>query len=141
MSGREHDLKIWPEYFDAVVSGQKTFEFSRDARDFETGDGLVLREWDPKTEEYTGREKTATVGYIFHTHYGEQRFAILSILTPPTEERVEEIVRDAVDEVFPPDSAGFPEDQLQANIEDAIRAAIRDAQRLVTESAPQEGAH
>lgn len=43
-----HYLKIYPEYFEAVISGQKTVELRReDDRQFAVGDVLVLREWDP----------------------------------------------------------------------------------------------
>jgi ASC-1-like (ASCH) protein len=41
-----HDLKILPEYFDAVLSGDKTFEVrSIKDRTFNLGDTLRLREW------------------------------------------------------------------------------------------------
>lgn len=39
----EHNLKVWPEYWDALVSGEKTFEVRRDDRGFQVGDTLVLR--------------------------------------------------------------------------------------------------
>lgn len=68
-----HDLKIWPEFFEAVCDGRKTFEFRDDDRDFEVGDTLLLREYVPPTwvndevEEpahYTGRSVRMTVTYI-----------------------------------------------------------------------------
>lgn len=45
-----HELKCWIEPFYAVVSGKKTFEFRENDRDYEVGDVLILREWDPATE-------------------------------------------------------------------------------------------
>lgn len=40
--------KIWPEYFDAVASGNKKFELRLNDFDIKEGDTLVLEEWDPK---------------------------------------------------------------------------------------------
>ena len=58
------EKKIWPEYFDAVASGKKTFELRLNDFAIAEGDTLVLREWDPKTKEYTGRVVEKTVGYV-----------------------------------------------------------------------------
>lgn len=69
-----HELKVWPQYGDALQSGLKTFEFRRDDRTpgFEVGDVLRLREWRPTgrgdehTEEwgYSGREWMRRVTYV-----------------------------------------------------------------------------
>jgi hypothetical protein len=42
-----HALKTWPEYFEAVASGEKTFEVRRDDRGFQKGDVLVLHKYQP----------------------------------------------------------------------------------------------
>jgi hypothetical protein len=52
---RGHDLKTQPKSFEAVVFGEKKAELRRNDRDFRVGDILILREWDPETQEYTGR--------------------------------------------------------------------------------------
>lgn len=59
---REHELKILPSFLAPVVSGEKTFEITKNDRNFEVGDLLWLREWDGET--YTGDEAYATVTYI-----------------------------------------------------------------------------
>ena len=59
-----HDLKTWPEYFAAVLDGSKTFELRSNDRGFSVGDLLRLREWDPETSAYTGREVTRSVSYL-----------------------------------------------------------------------------
>lgn len=58
-----HELKTWPGYYEAVECGEKTFELRRNDRDFETGDVLVLREWDPE-HGYTGRSLERLVTYV-----------------------------------------------------------------------------
>lgn len=49
-----HDLKIWPDHFQAQVNGKKNFEIRYDDRGFRVGDTLRLREWDPHRQTYTG---------------------------------------------------------------------------------------
>lgn len=61
---KRHYLKTWPKFFDAVLSGVKTFEFRKNDREFMLGDHLLLKEWDPQTEAYTGRELEVHVNYI-----------------------------------------------------------------------------
>jgi ASC-1-like (ASCH) protein len=56
--------KIWPEYFELVVSGKKKFELRVADFDVKEGDTLSLEEWDPKTKEYTGRKIEKKVRYV-----------------------------------------------------------------------------
>lgn len=56
--------KIWPEYFDAVVSGKKKYELRLNDFDINEGDILVLEEWNPKTQKYTGRKIEKKVTYV-----------------------------------------------------------------------------
>lgn len=58
-----HELKCWPRFFAAIADGSKRFELRRNDRDFRTGDGLRLREFDPETSRYTGREQFVCVTY------------------------------------------------------------------------------
>lgn len=59
-----HELKIWPEYFQAVVDGRKTAELRKDDRGFREGDILWLREWSAETNAHTGREATAQITHV-----------------------------------------------------------------------------
>lgn len=61
---KTHDLKTWPEPFEALWCGLKTHEVRQDDRGFDVGDCLVLREWRPDTELYSGRLVRAEVTYI-----------------------------------------------------------------------------
>jgi len=58
------EKKIWPEYFQAIFDGKKTFELRLDDFDISEGDTLVLKEWNPKIKNYTGRELEKKVGYV-----------------------------------------------------------------------------
>lgn len=43
-----HELKTWPEFWDAVSSGEKKFEVRKNDRGFQKGDLLILMKYDPK---------------------------------------------------------------------------------------------
>jgi hypothetical protein len=59
------EKRIWPGNFEEVLSGIKTYEPR--LQDFEVapGDILHLREWDPKTSTYTGREVKKKISEVF----------------------------------------------------------------------------
>lgn len=59
-----HYLKTWPEFFASLASGEKQFELRNDDRHFEVGDELLLREYDPKTQQYSGRETRRRISYV-----------------------------------------------------------------------------
>ncbi len=56
--------KILAEYFDAVASGKKTYELRLGDMVVAEGDTLLLQEWNPDTEQYTGREISKQVTYV-----------------------------------------------------------------------------
>lgn len=47
-----------------MIDGTKTFELRRDDRGFQVDDRLILCEWDPETEAYTGRRARFSVTYV-----------------------------------------------------------------------------
>ncbi|HLC89088.1 MAG TPA: DUF3850 domain-containing protein [Candidatus Nanoarchaeia archaeon] len=58
------EKKIWPKYFEKVLSGEKTFEIRLADWDCQADDILVLKEWDPDKARYTGRKIEKLVGYV-----------------------------------------------------------------------------
>jgi hypothetical protein len=61
-----HELKTWPEYFEATLNGRKRFELRKNDRNFEAGDCITLMEYDPDKSEYSGREVYCGINYILH---------------------------------------------------------------------------
>lgn len=61
------EKKVWPKYFQAIMDGKKTFELRLADFKCEPGDILVLKEWDPDTQQYTGRELEKTATYVVKT--------------------------------------------------------------------------
>lgn len=95
-----HWLKIWPEHFAAVASGDKTFELRQeDTRRFSPGDELVLREIDDPEKRWTpdgvlerdlrrmvptGREVRVLVTHVLRdTRWLQAGVAALSIRLQP----------------------------------------------------------
>jgi len=63
---KKHNLKIWPEFFEAVYMRRKTFEVRKNDRNFNVGDTLIFNEFNPETEKYTGAICHKYVRYIMH---------------------------------------------------------------------------
>ena len=61
---KHHDLKTWPEYFQKVWSGRKNAELRVNDRNFDLFDTVTLREFDPTTNEYSGRRIDLKITYI-----------------------------------------------------------------------------
>lgn len=75
-----HELKIWPMHFSDVQNGRKLFELRRNDRGFEVGDTLILNEWDPETNQYTGKWVARHVNCIVAKCEGlKDGFVILGI--------------------------------------------------------------
>lgn len=61
---QKHELKTWPDCFVAVKAGNKPFDVRENDLNFQIGDKLLLREFDPDTEQYTGRTLVRWVSYV-----------------------------------------------------------------------------
>jgi ASC-1-like (ASCH) protein len=56
--------KVWLDYFKLIKSGKKKFELRLADFKVEKGDILILEEWNPEKEEYTGRKIRRKIKYI-----------------------------------------------------------------------------
>lgn len=59
-----HALKSWPEYFKAIESGTKTFDLRKDDRPYVVGDTVLMQEFDPVENGYSGDEVILSISYI-----------------------------------------------------------------------------
>lgn len=95
-----HALKAWPPYWRRVAERTKTFEVRRDDRDFQTGDYLLLEEWEPTavtpanigtlalagargeaSGKYTGAQLRAAITYVYRGPGLEQGYCVLNLGT------------------------------------------------------------
>jgi len=61
----DHVLKCWPQFFSEIEAGRKRHDLRRSKdRHFQVGDRILLREFDPRSEEFTGRSMKVVVTYI-----------------------------------------------------------------------------
>ncbi|MBU1120167.1 DUF3850 domain-containing protein [Patescibacteria group bacterium] len=64
---RRIEKKTIPELFEKVLNGEKNFDLRIAEFGCEVGDTLVLREWDPEMNEYTGRQLEKTITFVMKT--------------------------------------------------------------------------
>jgi hypothetical protein len=65
MSEKVHEVKSWPDFFEPVFGGEKTFELRINDRHYKAGDVLHLREYDDRKGVYTGRAMKRKITYVF----------------------------------------------------------------------------
>lgn len=74
MARTQHFLKVHPEPMTALLDGEKTSEIRKNDRNFQVGDHLLLAEFEPDTNEFSGvmtRREIAHIqeGYGLKTGY------------------------------------------------------------------------
>lgn len=95
-----HELKTWPEFFEAVWDGKKLFDLRKNDRNFRVGDQLCLREWNPATKEYTSRHVYTSVTFVLAGgHFGLPEDLVILSLDPKLNRR---------ETVYPPSHEGDP---------------------------------
>lgn len=65
-----HKLKILPEYYNAQIEEKKNFEIRKNDRNYQIGDWLLLKEYNPKIKKFTERKVMVEVTYI--TNYQQK---------------------------------------------------------------------
>lgn len=93
---KTHELKSWPDHFDAILDGRARAQVRYNDRDYQAGDHLMLREWSNAATMYTGRavlvrvthalELTRVLGLSAGEHAEEGKpWAALSIVREDAE--------------------------------------------------------
>ena len=77
-----HNLKTWPEPFQAMKVGLKTFEFRLNDRGYQVGDILHLEEYHPDLELYTDDTLDKEVIYILGEPFVKDGWVIMSVIDP-----------------------------------------------------------
>lgn len=76
---KTHELKVDPIHYAAVVDGLKVAELRLNDRDYQSGDELVLREFDRCSQNYTGEQCTAYVQHVADVGELAPGYVLLSI--------------------------------------------------------------
>jgi ParB family transcriptional regulator, chromosome partitioning protein len=67
-----HQVKCWNDYFEAIASGDKTFDLRKDDRNYAVDDHVVFEEFRQAVGEYTGRVTRRRIKYILRDFDGLQ---------------------------------------------------------------------
>jgi len=71
-----HELRIRPQYFQAVIDGKKRFLIRKNDREFQEGDTVELREYQ---DAYSGRKISGRICYI--SSFAQQKgWVVLGII-------------------------------------------------------------
>lgn len=69
MTKREHRVKSWAHFYDAIRDGLKKHDLRLNDRDYQIGDVLILERYDNVKGEYTGESQRAVVTYMTSNRY------------------------------------------------------------------------
>lgn len=77
---KTHYKKLVQPFFDDVWNGKKKFELRKNDCDYQVGDKIVLKEYDPKHDEYIGKRISAHIIYVLENYVGlEKGYCILGL--------------------------------------------------------------
>lgn len=92
-----HELKTWPPYFQLVVEGIKRFEIRNDDRQFNVGDILCLKEFEPDRTwaahpngVFTGRHIDVKVDYVLRDYHAVKKGFVVMSVSPIEKEYIEQ---------------------------------------------------
>jgi len=75
MQEYKHELKSWVGLFQPLFDGSKTHDLRVMDRDYKVGDICWVREYNPTTKEYTGRDMYYEITYITSNQHSPCAFS------------------------------------------------------------------
>ena len=76
----EHEIKIDTKFYARVADGQKTFEIRKNDRDYQVGDVLCMREYDPKGEYYIDHSHMLIANIVYMSTFQQKEgYVVLGI--------------------------------------------------------------
>jgi len=76
----KHILKCHPQFFKDIASGKKQFEVRKNDRKYEVNDQITLREYDPISKKYSGKELDFSITYVLKNFDGiKKNWVIMAI--------------------------------------------------------------
>jgi hypothetical protein len=67
---KTHQVKSWPEFFEPIALGVKTFDLRKDDRGYQVGENIQFEEFRHLTGEHTGKVVTRRIAYILRNFDG-----------------------------------------------------------------------
>lgn len=82
-----HEVKILTEFYNRVITEQKTFEIRKNDRDYQVGDFLLLKEYDPVEREYIEHSQPITAEIIYMSAFEQKDcYVVLGIKVRPEDQ-------------------------------------------------------
>jgi Domain of unknown function (DUF3850) len=75
----DHELKSWVGLYEPIANGSKTHDLRVLDRNYKVGDVCLLREYEPTTKEYTGRQCLVEITYITSSQHNECAFSPIAL--------------------------------------------------------------
>lgn len=82
-----HDIKIYTQFYNRVFSEQKTFEIRKNDRDYQVGDILLMREYDPEKREYIDHSQPISAEIVYMSNFEQKEgYVVLGIKVRPEDQ-------------------------------------------------------
>ncbi len=82
-----HEVKILTQFYNRVFTEQKTFEIRKNDRDYQVGDILLMREFDPEKREYINHSQPISARIVYMSAFEQKEgFVVLGIKYIPEDQ-------------------------------------------------------